>query len=96
MKLLSMVDIPDDLAAEAAQVEGLQDRLIFWLRAEVTQDRKRKSRYSAQAQEIVRGAIERAEKMKAEGFDREAAMDRFEESYGEILDQLDSPCSSEP
>lgn len=90
MSITSLVDIPEDLAAEAAKVEGLPQRLIFWLRAEVTQDKKRKSRYSAQAQEIVKQAMEQAEKMKAEGFDRAAAMEEFKSLYEDIIETISS------
>ena len=91
MSITSIADIPEDLAAEAAQVEGLQERLILWLRAEVTQDKKRKSRHSAQAREIVRQAMDRAEGMKAAGFDREEAMVRFQKSYDSIIEQISRP-----
>jgi len=88
MSITSLVDIPDDLAAEAAKVEGLPQRLLLFIRAEVTQDHKRKSRHSAEAREIVARAMERAEKMKAEGFDREEAMERFAANYESILEHI--------
>jgi len=91
MSITSIADIPEDLAAEAAQVEGLQERLILWLRAEVTQDKKRKSRHSAQASEIVRQAMGRAEEMRMTGFDREKAMERFQKNYDAIVEQIGRP-----
>ncbi|NLT71285.1 MAG: hypothetical protein GXX91_11405 [Verrucomicrobiaceae bacterium] len=91
MSITSIADIPEDLAAEAAQVEGLQERLILWLRAEVTQDKKRKSRHSSQAREIVHQAMDRAEGMKAAGFDREEAMARFQKNYDSIIEQISRP-----
>lgn len=91
MSITSIADIPEDLAAEAAQVEGLQERLILWLRAEVTQDKKRKSRHSSQAREIVRQAMNRAEGMKATGFDREEAMARFQKNYDSIIERISRP-----
>lgn len=88
MKLSSLVDIPDDLAAEAAQVEGLPDRLIFWLRAEVTQDKKRKSRHSAEAREIVKRAMERAKDHPMTEAEKAAARAGFVERYETMIANL--------
>lgn len=85
MSITSLVDIPEDLAAEAAQVEGLPQRLIFWLRAEITQDKKRKSRHSAQAKEIVSRARERAQKEPMTEEEKEAARSTFVERYEQML-----------
>ena len=88
MSITSLVDIPEDLAAAAAKVEGLPLRLLLFIRAEVTQDQKRKSRHSAQAQEIVKKATKDAEDMLAAGFSREEAMAEFQTLYSEVLNQI--------
>lgn len=88
MNVNQLVEIPDDLAAEAAQVEGIGARLLCFLRAEVSQNRKRQSLHSAEAREIVRRAREEAEQMRAAGVTREEAMASFEKNYLEILKQL--------
>lgn len=88
MSITSLVDIPEDLAAEAAKVEGLPQRLIFWLRAEVTQDKKRKSRYSAQAEEIVRKAKERIQNQPMTEMEKEAARSSFMERYEQMMEGL--------
>ena len=56
MNAITLIDIPDDLAAEAAEVPGLRERLVCFLRAEVSLHRRRQSRHSAQAREIVQQA----------------------------------------
>lgn len=88
MNVNQLVEIPDDLAAEAAQVEGIGARLLCFLRAEVSQNRKRQSRHSAEAREIVRRAREEAGKMRAAGVTPEQARAEFATLYTEIIDQI--------
>ena len=92
MTALHLVEIPDDLAAEAAQVPGIRERLLSFIRAEVSMHRKRQSRHSAQAREIVRRAKEQAEQMKASGVTPEQARAEFARLHSEIMEQV----SAEP
>jgi hypothetical protein len=88
MTMTSFVDVPDELAARAAAVPGLPDRLLGYLRFEVSQHERLQSPHRSQAKEIVRRALLKAEEMKANGFDRDEAMSRFQDTYREIMQQI--------
>ena len=88
MNATQLADIPDDLAAEAAQVPGLSTRLFSFLRAEVSMHRKRQSRYSAQVREIAQQAKAEAERMKAAGVTPKEACAEFVKMYVELMDKL--------
>ena len=88
MNALQLVEIPDDLAAEAVQVPGLPERLLSFLRAEVLLHQRRQGRYSAQAREIAQRAMAEAEQMKAGGVTPEQAKSEFGKLYAEISDQI--------
>lgn len=82
------INLPEDLVAEAAQIEGLEYRVGLFIRAELTQHRKRQSQYSDQARDIVQQALRDAERMKADGVTREESMRRFEETYESIMQHI--------
>ena len=88
MSIHQLVDIPDDLAAEAAQVPGLHLRLLSFLRAEIAQNRKRQRQHSEQAREIVRQAHAEAEKLKAAGMTPEQARAEFSVLHQEVMEQI--------
>lgn len=88
MSIHQLVDIPDDLAAEAAQVPGIHVRLLSFLRAEIAQNRKRQRQHSEQAREIVRLAHAEAENLKAAGMTPEQARAEFSALHQEVMDQI--------
>jgi hypothetical protein len=89
MNAAPFTDIPDDLIADAAQVPGLRIRLISFLRAEVTQHRKRQNMHSLQAREIVRQAREEVAKMEPLAEDEKAqAKKEFVVFYERLMNQL--------
>lgn len=89
MNAAPFTDIPDDLIADAAQVPGLRIRLMSFLRAEVTQHRKRQNMHSLQAREIVRQAREEVAKMEPLTEDEKAqAKKEFVVFYERLMNQL--------
>jgi hypothetical protein len=88
MNATSLIEIPDDLAAEAAQVPGLSARLIGFLQAEVSQHRKQQRPHRAQAIEIVKQAKAEAEQMKAAGVTPAEARSEFVKMYVEMIEKL--------
>ena len=88
MSIHQLVDIPDDLAAEAAQVPGIHTRLISFLRAEIAQNRRRQRQHSEHAQDLVRQAHAEAEKLKAAGMTPEQARAEFSALHQEVMNQI--------
>lgn len=83
-----LTDIPEDLAAEAAQVPGLSKRLASFLRAEVLQHRRRQSRYSLQTTQIAAQAEQQAALLIAAGTTPEQARAEFARQYAELMKDL--------
>jgi hypothetical protein len=88
-QLMDIADLPEDLVAEAAQVPGLRLRLMSFLRAEVTQHRKRQSQHSTQARDIVREAREEVAAMETlSAADQAEARHEFAHFYEELITRL--------
>ncbi|WP_395742716.1 hypothetical protein [Prosthecobacter sp.] len=88
MSIHQLAEIPDDLAAEAAQVPGIHMRLISFLRAEIAQNRRRQHQHSEQAREVVKKARAEAEKLRAAGMTPEQARAEFSELHQKVVDQI--------
>lgn len=88
MSITQLADIPDDLAAEAAQVPGIHTRLISFLRAEIAQNRRRQNQHSEQVREIVKQAHAEAEKLKAAGMTPKEARAEFSALHKQVMDQI--------
>jgi len=89
-------ELPPELAAKAAEVPGLADRLLLFIRQEVVLHERRQGRYSAQARELLRQAKDRAAEMKAAGVTREQGREDFLKLYNRIIDQISSRECSGP
>ncbi|HBJ82786.1 MAG TPA: hypothetical protein DDZ88_02705 [Verrucomicrobiales bacterium] len=87
--ILQLAEIPDDLAAEAAQVPGLPVRLVSFIRAEVSQHNRRKARKSMEARKLVEQAMAEAEEMKKSGVTVEQARKDFARVYEEIMSKIE-------
>ena len=85
---LQIAEIPDELAAEAAQVPGLPKRLLHFLRAEVAQHQRRQSRYSAEAQQLTHTSAAQAEALVSAGMTPEMARAQFAKLYGEVMNDI--------
>ena len=85
---LHLAEIPDELAAEAAQVPGLPKRLLNFLRAEVSQHRRRQSRYSPEAQQIAQASAEQAAALQAARMKPADARAEFASLYSEVINGL--------
>ena len=72
--------IPDDLAAQAAQVPGLERRVAQYIKLEVIQHQQRQQRYRPETLALVERARQKAAERAANGFDA------AEVAY--LLDQL--------
>ncbi len=75
------IQIPEDIAARAEAVPGLTERVVNFIRMEVAQHEERQRRFSPETLALVERARLTAERRKAEGFNRKAAMAEFEERY---------------
>lgn len=90
MNSTELLDIPSDLAARARAVPGLSLRLVQFIHLEIAQYEVRKKRFRPETLALVQRARENAEKMKAEGFDREKAFAELEESLLTLIAERDS------
>ena len=86
--LLQLAEIPDDLAAEAAKVPGLPERLIGFLRAEVSQHSREQRPFRVQAKDLVRQAQEDAVGLNSTGVTPEQARAEFFDLYLEVMDEV--------
>lgn len=85
MSVTLSIDLPEDLAAQAAQLEGLPQRLASWLRAEVSLDTQKRSPHHAVAKEIVQHAMERAARSPMTETEKEAARATFVDRYETMI-----------
>ena len=90
MNPTELLEIPADLAARARAVPGLPQRLVHFLHLEIAQYEERKKRYRPETLALVQRAREKAEKRKAEGFDREQALAAFEQNWLELTTEKES------
>jgi hypothetical protein len=81
------IELPDDLAIAAAEIPGLKERLVSFIRAEVSVHRRKQSKRSPAVLEVVKRAREKAEQMRAEGVTPEQARTGFVKHYMEMQDQ---------
>ncbi len=86
MTTFALPELPPDLAARAAEVPGLDVRLLMFIRQEVALHERRQSRYSAEAKEIVRQAKARAGELKQEGLTPERSREEFRELYKSLIE----------
>ncbi len=85
MAAFVLPELPPDLAAKAAEVPGLDLRLLMFIRQEVSLHEKRQSRYSAQAREILRQAKEEAAAHPMTEEEKAEARRTFAERYAQLL-----------
>ena len=88
MTAFALPELPPDLAAKAAEVPGLDVRLLMFIRQEVTLHERRQSRYSVQAREILRQAEEQAAAEKDSGVSVEERRAEFLKLYEKVIDQI--------
>ena len=87
--VLELTQIPDDLAAEAAQVPGLPQRLLSFIRAEVSQHHRRRVKRSMEVEQLSREIEAEAEEMKNKGVTPEQAKKEFLELYDQMVKELE-------
>ena len=93
MTAFALPELPPDLAAKAAEVPGLDLRLLLFIRQEVALHERRQSRYSAQAREIVRQAKADAAAEKDSSVFIEERRAEFLKLYESILERIPpNPC----
>jgi hypothetical protein len=88
--VLQLAQIPDELAAEAAKVPGLPQRIIGFIIAEVAKHSDGKVTRSDVVERICREAEEEAEALRKSGFSPQRAREEFHELYLEIQKELES------
>ncbi len=88
MSAFVIPELPPALAAKAAEVPGLDVRLLMFIRQEVSLHEKRQSRYRAEAKGTVRQAKARAEELKQQGLTPERSREEFLELYKTLIEGL--------
>lgn len=88
MTAFPQIEIPDELALEAEAVPGLRERLLCFLRAEISLHKRRQSKRSPEVLEIVKRARERAAEMRGTGVTPEQARADFLQHSVEMMDHL--------
>ena len=78
-------ELPPELAVKAAEVPGLADRLLLFIRQEVALHERRQSRFSAQARELLRQAKERADEHPMTEAEKEEARRTFAQRYEHLI-----------
>ena len=86
--LTDVFTLPADLSAKAKAVPGFHERLLRFIREEVTHNERRQQRYSPEDQALVQRARARVEKRQAASSDRAAAMQAFRQNFTEITESL--------
>ncbi len=86
--LPDLAHLPADLLAKAAEVPGLPERLLRFIRLEVAMDEQRRQRHSPQALALLEKARERVAKRQAAGIERSEAMREFHANYAAIVEAL--------
>ena len=79
------ISIPEDLAARAEAIPGLAERVVSYIRMEVSQYEQRQKRFRPETLDLVERARQTAESRRAEGYDRDAAMEEFETRYRRLV-----------
>lgn len=93
MSAFALPELPPDLAAKAAEVPGLDVRLLMFIRQEVALYERRQSRYSAEAREILKQAKADAAAEKDSGVPFEERRAEFLKLYESILNRIPAtPC----
>lgn len=85
MSAFALPELPPDLAAKAAEVPGLDVRLLMFIRQEVALHERRQSRYSAEAREILKQAKAEAAAHPMTGEEKAEARRTFAERYASLL-----------
>ncbi|MFM2142310.1 MAG: hypothetical protein RLZZ476_854 [Verrucomicrobiota bacterium] len=91
--VLQLAQIPDDLAAEAAKVPGLPQRLLSFIRAEVAQHQWQKPVKSEKMKKLVadirKDVEEEAQRLQEAGMTPEQAKKEFYEEYLKVMEQIE-------
>jgi hypothetical protein len=85
MSAFVIPELPPDLAAKAAEVPGLDVRLLLFIRQEVALHERRQSRYSAEAREILKQAKADAAANPMTEDEKAEARRTFAERYAHLL-----------
>jgi len=83
-----LLELPADLLAKAAEVPGLPERLLRFIRLEVAMDERRRQRRSPEVLALMQRAHERAAKRQAAGIERAEAMRDFHANHTAIVEAL--------
>lgn len=82
--------IPDDLAAQASRIPGLNERIERFIQLEIVQYEQRMKRFRPETMELVERARMNAEYQRASGCN----LDEVKLSFERHLDELTDPESS--
>lgn len=81
------LQIPDDLAAQASRIPGLNERIERFIQMEVVQFEQRMKRFRPETMDLVERARKNAESQRASGCD----LDEVKLSFEKHLDELTAP-----
>ena len=74
---MSALRIPEELAEQASQIPGLNERVARFIRFEITQFEQRQKRFKSETLSLVSEAQAGAARRKRDGFDQEEVMESF-------------------
>ena len=85
------IDIPDELAQEMdALPEGAKEKFISpWVKDGLSEERRLRERYGADRLAFIDTCVEKAARLKAQGFDRRQALDDFMRVRDDLVTTLD-------
>lgn len=78
--------IPDDLAAQASRIPGLNERVERFIQLEIVQYEQRMQRFRPETMDLVERAQKDAESQRASGYN----LDEVKSSFEKHLDELTS------
>lgn len=76
-QIVSALRIPEELAEQASQIPGLNERVERFIRFEITQFEQRQKRFQSATLSLVAEAQAGAARRKRDGFDQEEVMESF-------------------
>ena len=82
--------IPDDLAAQASRIPGLNERVERFIQLEIVQYEQRMKRFRPETLDLMESARKSAESQRAAGY----SLDEVKRSFESHLDELTVPESS--
>jgi hypothetical protein len=82
---MTSIPIPSELLEEANEIRDLPERVVRFIKAEISRRQLQKKRYGADVLRLVDQAFAEAESLKNAGFDEAAARLEMAELHEKVL-----------